>query len=298
MEKKELAIATDFAGEAGRLEETEHLLKSISEAGFTHIHWCHEWEGDYTYSKYEMYQIRDWMERYGLKAKALHASKGSRRNVNLLNGHYRKDYTSDWEYNRKAGVELIQNRIDLAKCLGAEEIVLHLYPPYQTFRTRPDLREPFYARVKRSFDELQPYCREQGIRICLENLFDMPADYVTDQWDMLLQEYPPEYMGICLDTGHGYMSWGENLPNIIEKYRDRIYSVHLHDNNRTVDYHLLPGEGEIDWHKVMQELAQSTYRLPLTLEVNCQEDDREAFLRRAYQAGMMIQKYYDEGLNE
>lgn len=267
MEKKELAIATDFAGEAVRLEETEHLLKSISEAGFTHIHWCHEWEGDYTYSKYEMYQIRDWMERYGLKAKALHASKGSRRNVNLLNGHYRKDYTSDWEYNRKAGVELIQNRIDLAKYLGAEEIVLHLYPPYQTFRTRPDLREPFYARVKRSFDELQPYCREQGIRI-------------------------------CLDTGHGYMSWGENLPNIIEKYRDRIYSVHLHDNNRTVDYHLLPGEGEIDWHKVMRELAQSTYRLPLTLEVNCQEDDREAFLRRAYQAGMMIQKYYDEGLNE
>ncbi|HCD45106.1 MAG TPA: sugar phosphate isomerase/epimerase, partial [Lachnoclostridium sp.] len=50
----------------------------------------------------------------------------SKRNVNLIDGHYRKDYTSDVEYNRKAGVELIKNRVDLAAYMGAKEIVLHL----------------------------------------------------------------------------------------------------------------------------------------------------------------------------
>ena len=79
----ELAIATDFAGESTRLEDIEDVLKKISEAGFTHVHWCHEWEGDYIYSAYEMQQIKEWMDKYHLKAKALHATKGSRRNVNV-----------------------------------------------------------------------------------------------------------------------------------------------------------------------------------------------------------------------
>lgn len=291
--KTEAAISTDFAGESGRLEEIEKVLKKISDAGFTHIHWCHEWDGDYIYSQYEMKQIREWMDQYGLKAKALHASKGSERNVNLQCGHYRKDYTSDWEYNRKAGVELIKNRIDLAKCLGAEEIVLHLYPPHMSIRRKPELKESFYRQVKRSFDELQPYCMEKGIKICIENLFDMPEEYILGQWDWILKEYPPEYMGLCLDTGHGYVTWREKLPEIIRQYGSRIYAVHLHDNNGAADFHLLPGEGEINWKEVMEALSASAYQLPLLLEVNCYEDDTEGFLKRAYTSGETLQSYYE-----
>ena len=97
MREIEVAIATDFAGESGKLEDIEQMLKKVAEAGFTHIHWCHEWDGDYLYSQYEMKQIREWMDKYGLKAKSLHASKGSRRDTGVMKGHYRKDYTSGWE---------------------------------------------------------------------------------------------------------------------------------------------------------------------------------------------------------
>ena len=44
--------------------------------------------------------------------------------------HYRKDYTSDLEPNRIAGVELIKNRVELTHVLGGNEIVLHMYLPY------------------------------------------------------------------------------------------------------------------------------------------------------------------------
>ena len=74
----ELAISTDFSAEFTTIEETEECLRLISEAGFTHIHWCFEWDGDYQYAYSEMEQIKDWMEKYGLRAKSLHASKGSR----------------------------------------------------------------------------------------------------------------------------------------------------------------------------------------------------------------------------
>lgn len=287
-----LAIATDFAGESTRLEDIEDVLKKISEAGFTHVHWCHEWEGDYIYSAYEMQQIKEWMDKYHLKAKALHATKGSRRNVNVMDGHYRRDYTSDWEFNRKAGVELIKNRVDMAKCLGAGEIVLHLYVPHLTIQKQPELMEKFYGQVKKSLDELCPYCMDCGIRICLENLFDMPGDIVLNQWDRLLPQYPKEFLGICLDTGHGFMSWGNQLSEIIKKYGERIYAVHLHDNYGTVDFHLLPGEGAVEWKAVMKALKASAYELPLLLELNSCGQDTDSFLRKAYKAGKWLMETF------
>lgn len=290
----ELAIATDFAGESTRLEDIEMLLKQIKEAGFTHVHWCHEWEGDYIYSRWEMEQMKEWFDKYGLKAKALHATKGSRRNVNMIDGHYRKDYTSEWEYNRKAGVELIKNRVDLAACLGAREIVLHLYVPHLTIRKQPEVKARFYAQVKKSLDELYPYCIEKGVRICLENLFDMPSDDVLEQWDMLLGMYPKEFLGICLDTGHGYMSWGDRLPEIIRKYGDRLFAVHIHDNCGTVDFHLIPGQGQIRWQQLMGALKESAYELPLLMELNSYGDDTENFLKEARKAGQELMKLYNE----
>ena len=96
-----LGFATDYAGESASVEEMYRTLSDISEAGFSHIHWTHEWSGDYTYSVYEMIQIREWMDALGLKSKGLHATEGSnRRNIQ---GKYsyrwseqdRRDYTSE-----------------------------------------------------------------------------------------------------------------------------------------------------------------------------------------------------------
>ena len=176
MNNIELAISTDFMGEQPELEQLHSILRKIADAGFTHIHWCHEWEGDYIYSFFEMQQIREWMDECGLQGKALHASKGSLKNVNIRREHYRRDYTSDWEYNRKAGVELIKNRVDMAVCLGVHEIVLHLYPPHFTILEKPETKENFYNCVYKSFDELMPYCLEKNVRICLENIIGCSAD--------------------------------------------------------------------------------------------------------------------------
>lgn len=297
MKKTELAIATDFAGESTELEQIRDMLVSVAKAGFTHIHWCHEWDGDYIYSSYEMQQIREWMDQYGLKAKALHATKGSRRNVNIRREHYRKDYTSDWEYNRKAGVELIKNRVDLAECLGAGEIVLHLYVPHFTIRENPGAKENFYACVCKSMDELMPYCTQKGVRICLENLFDMPGEYVMETWDRLFAKYPPEFLGICLDSGHANMIWGNEMTEVIRKYGDRLYAVHLHDNYGAADFHMIPGEGRIDWKSVMTALAQSAYEGPLVMELSCEEKDTSLFLQKAYEAGLRLDRLYQDAKN-
>ncbi len=298
MRQMEIAVNTDLFGEGGSLEQTKALLGKIAEAGFTHIHWCHEWDGEYIYSRSEMEQLAGWLSEYGLKVKALHATKGSARDVNVRGKHYRKDYTSDWEYNRIAGVELIQNRVDLAAAIGAEEIVLHLYVPYVSIQEKPEEKELFYSCVYRSLDELRPYCLERNVRICVENLFDFPGEYMLEAWDRLFSRYPEEFLGLCYDAGHANMIWGQQAPEILQRYKERIFAVHLHDNDGKGDGHLIPGEGTINWQAVMEVVAQSAYQPPLVLELTCREKDADTYLRKAYKAGCYLEELYQNAGNE
>lgn len=291
----QLGINTDFDREYVRIEDIKNSLEQIAAAGFSHIHWCYEWDGDYIYSVSEMEQIKGWMKEYGLLPKSLHASKGSRRQGGdaRIKWHYRKDYTSELEPNRIAGVELIQNRVELAHVLGATEIVLHMYLPFEEFEKRPEYKEIFYRQVCRSLDELMPFCLERKVRICLENLFEAPGELQIEQFSRLLGQYPAEFLGLCLDTGHANLVWGRNfVEKLVLPFRDRIYSVHFHDNrgwgngNGCGDAHRVPGDPEFPWKELMKVMQDSAYEAPLVLEVmKPSEEGVGDFLKRAYQAG-------------
>lgn len=294
MGELQVGIATDFNGESPQIEKMEEMLKKIAEAGFTHVHWCNEWDGDYMYSVYEMQQIKEWLDKYRLKAKALHATKGTSRDVSTMDIHGRRDYTSEIEYNRKAGAELIKNRVDLAACLGAHEIVLHLYVPYITFKEDPEAKERFYTQVYKSMDELQDYCAEKNVRICIENLFDVPEEHELEQLDRLFARYPASFLGFCLDSGHANMIWGDGMVEIIHRYKDRLFAVHLHDNNQTADSHKIPGQGSTDWSTVMKAIARTSYELPIVMELMCTEKQEEVFLKKAYDAGKWLTELYEK----
>ena len=42
-------------------------LKNIADAGFSHVHWSHDWLGEYIYSNIEMVQIKQMLEKYNFK---------------------------------------------------------------------------------------------------------------------------------------------------------------------------------------------------------------------------------------
>ncbi len=295
--KMELGINTDYSSETDVIEEIEDSIRLIAEAGFTHVHWCYEWDGDYLYSISEMEQIRGWMDKYGLRAKSLHASKGSRRReVGEIKYHYRKDYTSDIEANRIAGVEQIRNRVELAHVLGTTEIVLHMYLPYLNFVRSEGAKERFYAQVCKSLDELQPFCREKKVRICVENLYEAPGEMQIEQFERLFDRYPAEFLGLCLDTGHANLVWGNRfITEFAERFGHRLFSIHIHDNfgwgekAGCGDAHRIPGEGGIDWKRLMETLHRSAYEAPWVLEVSKPKGEEDlAFLRRVREAGEKI----------
>lgn len=217
-----LAISTDYAGDFPEIEKIEHSLQKIAEHGFSHVHWCFDWDGDYIYAKSEIEQIGVWLEKYHLKCKGIHASKGSARFANQTIWHYKKDYTSSIESSRLAGTDLIRNRVDLARRLNCHELVLHMYLPFLDF-SDAGAKERFYENSLRSLDELEPYCRENEVKICIENLFEAPADLQLEQFNILTNRYSPDYLGLCIDTGHANLVWGEKVHGSIGSAVQRSY---------------------------------------------------------------------------
>ncbi|MDR1894867.1 MAG: sugar phosphate isomerase/epimerase [Spirochaetales bacterium] len=235
------SINTDYRNDEHNWFEIESQIRSIAEAGFSHVQWIHDWYGEYLYSPSEMYQARDVLREYGLTARTLHGSEGGERGYyekgywipapQLRCVRIRKDYTSTNHYLRLAGVDLIKNRIDLCAIIGADTLVLHMQLPYMAFRKNPQDKIDYYNAVYRSFDELQGYARAAGVRIAQENLFYTPNDEAEEKFDRLFNRYPEDYMGLCYDSGHATLSWLDNYYFLLEKYNDRLFAVHLQDSD-------------------------------------------------------------------
>jgi sugar phosphate isomerase/epimerase len=284
-----IALATDYNGESRNTGAIKKTLERIARAGIGHIHWCHEWTGSYLYSRYEMTQIKDWLDEWGLKTRGVHASSGEGRN------HYRtaeefvnersdlKDYVSANENNRRAGVELVQNRIDLARELDAGEIALHLHLPFRIFEHDSDFKQRFYTQAFKSFDDLRPYAEKNGIRICIENLSDSPESCQIEMFDRLFDRYSADFLGLCFDTGHGNITGGGDGLAIVRRFRDRFFIPHIHDNHGTADSHQIPMTGTFNWEGFAEIIIRSPCKTPYLFELNMRGEE-DLFFKQVLEA--------------
>jgi sugar phosphate isomerase/epimerase len=213
-----LAITSDYFQSEG---DPRPYLKRIAEAGFTHIHWCHHWATDFIYSEHEIEQIRQWFKEFGLCLLNLHASHGKE-----------KYWVSQNEYQRLAGIELVENRIQMTAKLGGDVLIIHI----PTARSL-ELPAALLAQIRKSLDQLELSARRYSVKIALENM-------QGDHWDMLeilLPEYNPGFLGLCFDSGHANLS-GHHFEHL-ERLKERLIAVHLHDNDGLADQHKIPFTG-------------------------------------------------------
>lgn len=255
------SIATDHQQSTG---SPRPHLQAIAGAGFTHVHWCHQWNTDFLYCTAEIDQIRAWLDGFGLEVTDIHASAGQE-----------KCWASLVEYERLAGVQLVANRMEMAADLGCDVIVLHVPEEPEDEATRVT----YWDCIRRSLDTLREVARTRGVRIALEN------GATSESWipiARILTDYPPTFTGLCYDSGHGNIS-GDGLKQL-EVHADRLLAVHLHDNDGTADQHKLPFSGTVDWDRLVALIARSSYDKWVNLEVSQRGsgyDDEEAFLSDA-----------------
>jgi sugar phosphate isomerase/epimerase len=260
-----LSITADYLTSEGC---PEPYLRRIADAGFSHVHWAYHWHTDFIYSSYEVDRIKAWLKEYGLELLDLHASDG-----------IEKKYYSLREYERLAGVALVKNRINMAARLNSGVVILHV-PGEPSEETQKIL---FRSQLRKSLDALQVHAGKQGVKIALENL--NKSNFLHIQ--KLFSEYSPEFLGFCYDSGHGNLY--DKAFTDLEAVKDRLISIHLHDNDGLSDQHKPLFSGTVDWMGLAAVMARSAYQRCVSMELmtaNVEFDSEELFLKNAFQDGL------------
>ena len=136
---------------------------------------------------------------------------------------------------------------------------------------------------------IHSFAKKQNVRIALEN------DENFEVIKTILSEYEPDYVGLCYDSGHGNLI-SDGL-GCLESLKDRLVSVHLHDNDGSGDQHNLLFSGTVDWTRLARIIAASAYAKCVSMEttmVNASISKEEVFLARAQETGEKLARTIQE----
>ena len=124
------------------------------------------------------------------------------------------------------------------------------------------------------YQRLIPYCREYGVKIALENMWQVNSQKRIDHSTCSTPEEMIRYhdtlnnpwVTCCLDLGHATLV-GDTPAFIRALGADRLTALHVHDVDGTNDSHMPPYTGVTDWQEVAKALKDIGYRGDFTFEV-------------------------------
>ncbi|GAB3458719.1 sugar phosphate isomerase/epimerase family protein [Actinophytocola sediminis] len=131
------------------------------------------------------------------------------------------------------------------------------------------------ARVAAGLEALTPHALAAGVRLAIEPMHPMFAadrSVVTTLTGALslAEPFPPEAVGITLDTYHVW--WDERVFELIAAAGDRIASFQLADWILPLPADVLvgrglPGTGHVEFPKFLRAVADTGYTGPIEVEV-------------------------------
>ena len=180
-------------------------------------------------------------------------------------------------------VERYKNDIRICKENNIPMIVMHLTSKSEA----PQYNEVGLNRLK----EIADYAKELDIKVAFENTkIKGYLDYVIDNIDN-------ENVGICFDSGHFHVHFDDDLD--FDKFKNRIFAVHLHDNDKSDDLHLMPFDGTLNWKEVINNLKRSNYNGPITMELCYRYEYLNMginnFYKKGYEVGSKLNMMLKEG---
>ena len=121
------------------------------------------------------------------------------------------------------------------------------------------------SRYLRAAEAAEKY----GVFLALEN--SVYPEYMR----YLLDSIDSAHVGFCWDSGHeNAFSPGENF---LDSYADRLFAMHIHDNDGVHDLHAMPFCGTVDWNAAVRRLSRAPlFSRMLTLECGIGDHGLEA----------------------
>ena len=141
-------------------------------------------------------------------------------------------------------------------------------------------------RIKRLAEKAE----KCNVTIALENLRR------TLYLDFIFKNTDSPALKLCYDSGHENCFSKEG--DVLDRFADKLYCLHLHDNDGKSDQHKIPGEGSINWPDLIRKLKQCNYTGSITLEADFNDPAKyreftaQQFLSRAYLAAVKIAEQF------
>jgi uncharacterized protein y4fM len=259
---KKIAVVIHNNNENVTVSET---IDAIKKAGFkdVFVQWYNkEWE----YSQEE--QLK-YARKQGL---------------NIIFAHLGYKNINDLWKECDEGNKLVENYkkdIKICKQNNIPMVVMHL----TSKKVAPNYNEIGLERIR----EIVNYAKELDIKVAFENT------KIKGYLEYVIQNLDNDNVGICYDAGHCHVHFNDEFP--YEMFKNKIFAVHLHDNDKSDDLHLLPFDGTIDWEKVIKKLRDCNYEGPITLEPCYRHDylnlTLDEFYKKAYEVGKKISNMFD-----
>ncbi len=162
-------------------------------------------------------------------------------------------------------ITMIKRAIDLAAAVGRSPVSI------TSGRLQP-LAPPPIARpwLIAGLREILHHAGVRKVRIGIET---EPGLYIEDSAALaeLIAEVDHDLLGANLDLGHAIVA-GEAIPDVLENLTGRVWNCHIEDIANRIHYHLIPGEGDVDFATLAAQLAASGYDDWLTVELYTHPD--------------------------
>lgn len=164
--------------------------------------------------------------------------------------------------------------LECAAEAGAKICVIHP----DNFKSAEENAEMFF--------DLLPFAKQYGVKIATENMWNwdkekdeaLPAACSTPKSFVdHIDAVNDEYLVACLDIGHAEMR-GHNTDSveIIHALGNALQALHLHDNDKWHDSHMIPFTMDIDFGPIVKALKDIGYSGDFTLEADKYVSSRPA----------------------
>jgi len=177
---------------------------------------------------------------------------------------------------RKAALKLIEASMRNAHYLDARLIVLH-----SGFKSPLDFIKPkttwdIFLNVLREINKL---ANDLDVYVGVENMPSGGHALIEscDEALMLIEEvHALERIGLTLDVGHSNTVDIHEARNYLLRASDRLFHLHIHDNDGKRDEHLAVGSGTINWASIIPLIKRLKLVGGLSIEVMNFKDARKS----------------------
>lgn len=238
---------------------TVATLSKIQTAGIPAVEiFCARQHLDYQ-NKSQIDELGHWFRDSDLKLHSLHLPMYDDEYWGQSGPHAVLNICGRTKAERIKTVDEIKRAIEVAESIPMKYAVQHLGAPEQEFDDWA-LEAAFS-----SLDELRSFGKQRGVELLLENIPNGLSSAERLRYFLGVTHLD---MGYVFDIGHANIMQG--VEHEFELMKERIRSLHIHDNNGKEDKHWFPMTVEgatVDWRKTMALLRTRPEQYPLLLEL-------------------------------